>query len=86
MVEQEFWGLLMYEAAVKANEDPDRLSFVHSVRIVQRRLAHYIAIPLRQRKALHEAVLDEIFDERANSSRHRINFRGVKRKMGSGSV
>jgi hypothetical protein len=54
LVEQEFWGLLMahfairglmHEAALKADVDPDRLSFVHSVRVVQRRLARYAAIP-----------------------------------------
>lgn len=54
LVEQEFFGLLMahfairglmHEAALKANEDPDRLSFLHSVRVVQRRLARYAAIP-----------------------------------------
>lgn len=37
--------------------------------------------PPRQRKALHEAILEEIVEERAGSSRSRINFRGVKRKM-----
>jgi hypothetical protein len=54
LVEQEFWGLLMahfairglmHEAALQADEDPDRLSFLHSVRVVQRRLARYAAIP-----------------------------------------
>jgi len=35
----------------------------------------------RQRKVLHEAILDEILEERVVSSRNRINFRGVKRKM-----
>ena len=48
LVKQEFWGLLMahfairglmHEAALKADEDPDRLSFLHSVRVVQRRMA-----------------------------------------------
>jgi hypothetical protein len=28
----------MHEAALKAGEDPDRLSFLHPVRIVQRRM------------------------------------------------
>lgn len=37
--------------------------------------------PPRQRKALHETVLQEILDERVVSSRNRVNFRGVKRKM-----
>jgi hypothetical protein len=31
----------------------------------------------------HEAVLDEIIDERVSSSRSRFNPRGVKRKMSS---
>ena len=37
--------------------------------------------PPRQRKALHDAILREILQERVVSSRNRINFRGVKRKM-----
>jgi len=54
LVEQEFWGLLMahyairglmHEAALKADQDPDRLSFLHSVRVVQRRMARAVAIP-----------------------------------------
>jgi hypothetical protein len=54
LVKQEFWGLLMahyairglmHEAALKASEDPDRLSFLHAVRVVQRRMARYAAIP-----------------------------------------
>lgn len=54
LVKQEFFGLLMahyairglmHEAALKADEDPDRLSFLHAVRVVQRRLPRYAAIP-----------------------------------------
>lgn len=54
LVEQEFYGLLMahfairglmHEAALRAAEDPDRLSFLHSVRVVQRRMARFAAIP-----------------------------------------
>jgi hypothetical protein len=54
LVRQEFYGLLlahfavrglMHEAALKAGEDPDRLSFVHSVRVVRRKLPLYGAIP-----------------------------------------
>jgi hypothetical protein len=37
--------------------------------------------PPRQKKVFHETVLDEILQERVSSSRHRVNFRGVKRKM-----
>jgi len=54
LVRQEFFGLLMahfairglmHEAALKADEDPDRLSFLHAVHVVQRRMARYGAIP-----------------------------------------
>ncbi len=34
-----------------------------------------------RRKALHEAILEDILEERVVSSRNRVNFRGVKRKM-----
>ena len=54
LVRQEFYGLmmthfavrgLMHEAALKADEDPDRLSFLHAVRVVRRKLPHFVAIP-----------------------------------------
>ena len=54
LVRQEFYGLLMahfairglmHDAALQADEDPDRLSFLHAVRVVQRRLARYVATP-----------------------------------------
>jgi len=38
-------------------------------------------LPPRQKQAFHELVLQEILEERVSSSRHRINPRGVKRKM-----
>lgn len=61
LVQQEFFGLLMahfairglmHEAALKADEDPDRLSFLHSVRVVQRRMTRYGAIPPSAQKNL----------------------------------
>jgi hypothetical protein len=54
LVRQEFYGLLMahfairglmHEAALQADEDPDHLSFLHAVHVVQRRLARYVATP-----------------------------------------
>jgi hypothetical protein len=53
LVRQEFWGLLlahfavrglMHEAALKADEDPDHLSFSHAVRIVRRKLLLFAAL------------------------------------------
>ncbi len=54
LVQQEFYGLmmahfairgLMHEAALKANEDPDTLSFLHAVRVVRRKIARFASIP-----------------------------------------
>ncbi len=54
LVRQEFYGPLlahfairglMHEAALTANEDPDRISFLHAVRVVRRKLATFHAIP-----------------------------------------
>lgn len=54
LVRQELYGLLlahfavrglMHEAAVHAEEDPDRLSFLHAVRVVRRKIARFAALP-----------------------------------------
>ena len=54
LVRQEFWGLLlahfavrglMHEAALRAAEDPDRLSFSHAARVVRRKLPLFAALP-----------------------------------------
>jgi hypothetical protein len=54
LVRQEVWGLLlahfavrglMHEAALRADEDPDRLSFSHAVRVIRRKLPQFAALP-----------------------------------------
>ena len=35
----------MHEAALKADIDPDELSFTHSLRVIRRKLPHFVAIP-----------------------------------------
>jgi hypothetical protein len=61
LVRQEFYGLLMahfairglmHEAALKADEDPDRLSFLHAVRVIRRKMAVYGAIPPCEEESL----------------------------------
>ena len=61
LVRQEFYGLLMahfavralmHEAALKANVDPDRLSFLHAVRVVRRKLPAFNAIPPSAEKSV----------------------------------
>ena len=53
LVRQEFYGLLMahfairrlmHEAAFESGEYPDRLSFLHAVRVVRRKMASIGAI------------------------------------------
>lgn len=54
LVRQEFYGLMMahfairgliHEAALRAAEDPDRLSFIHAVRVIRRKLPAAVAVP-----------------------------------------
>lgn len=54
LVRQEFYGMLlahfairglMHEAALAADADPDELSFVHTVRVVRRKLPAFAAFP-----------------------------------------
>jgi hypothetical protein len=42
----------MHEAALKAGEDPDRLSYVHSVRVIRRKLMVFAAIPPSGKESL----------------------------------
>lgn len=53
LVRQEFYGLLMahfairglmHEAALRVDDDPDRLSFTHAVRVVRRKLSRFVAL------------------------------------------
>ena len=54
LVRQEFYGLLMahfavrglmHEVALEADGEPDRLSFLHAVRVIRRKMTAYGAIP-----------------------------------------
>jgi hypothetical protein len=54
LVKQEFYGLLlahyairglMHEAALKGDVDPDTLSFTHTVRVIRRKLPHFVSFP-----------------------------------------
>jgi hypothetical protein len=54
LVRQEIYGFLMahfairgvmHEAALKADDDPDRLSFIHAVRVMRRKIAVFGGVP-----------------------------------------
>jgi hypothetical protein len=53
LVKQEFYGFmlahfairgLMHEAALTEDVDPDRLSFLHAVRVIRRKMARFVSI------------------------------------------
>ena len=79
LVRQEFYGLLMahfairglmHEAALEADEDPDHLSFLHAVRVVQR-------CPWQQERAACLAILmvSGPIREEAAKTLHEILYR-----------
>jgi len=88
---QELYGLLiahyairflMHEAAVKHEIDPDRLSFVHALRVIQDAIAEFQMVTPDQWSALYQRLLDDIVaDGKLPKRRHRSNPRVVKRKM-----
>ena len=72
---------LMHEAALKADEDPDRLSSCMRFALSVANSPAPSLFPPHQLRAWHDAVLDEILQERLGARRNRRNKRGVKRKM-----
>ena len=75
---------LMHEAALRADGDPDRLSFLHAVRVVRRKLPPFAALPPPARAALHEAVLAEAPQEHVAGGRGRRGARRGVRARRSG--
>src|SRR5450756_1682864 len=61
LVRQEFYGLmmahfavrgLMHEAAIEGDVDPDKLSFVHAVRVIRRKMPIFVAIPPSEEESI----------------------------------
>jgi hypothetical protein len=87
-VEQELYGLLlayfavrtlMYCAAVQADWDPDEVSFVHTVHVIQRSQWRLMQASCWQRPVLRQALLQEVRQERVPPRRLRFQARVVKR-------
>lgn len=72
---------VMHEAALAADIDPDRLSFLGTLRILRARMPECRATTLAEMAMWYRAVLREISDERTEPRRNRINPRVVKQKM-----
>jgi hypothetical protein len=65
----------------EADTDPDRLSFVHAVRVIRRKLRQAPAIPPSPEARLAPSRARRILQERLPLRGHRRNKRGFKRKM-----
>lgn len=87
---QEFYGLLiahylirslMHEAALQANVAPDRLSFIHSVRIIRSAVFQSQIVAPSQAADWRERLLRDIGREILPQRDNRSNPRVVKRKM-----
>ena len=87
-VEQELYGILlayfavrtlMYAAALHADWDPDEVSFVLTINVIQRSQWRLMQASASQRPALRQALLHEVCQERVPPRRLRLQARVVKR-------
>lgn len=87
---QELYGMLlahyvvrslMHEAALCAELDPDRLSFINSLRVIRRAIPEFQQAAPECLPLLYERLLDDIAREKLPPRRDRSNPRVVKRKM-----
>jgi hypothetical protein len=87
---QELYGLLiahfiirslMHEAAVQADIDPDRLSFVHAVELIKDAIPEFQMVAEDQRELLYHRLLRDMARRPLPERRNRVNPRVVKRKM-----
>jgi Insertion element 4 transposase N-terminal/Transposase DDE domain len=85
---QELYGLflahyavrvLMHEAALTAGVAPDRLSFVHAVRVIQDAIPEFQLVAPADLPRLAARLLHDIAQGRLPARRHRSNPRVVKR-------
>ena len=73
--------VLMHEAALQADVDPDRLSFVHALEVVRDAVPEFQMVAAEQQRALYERMVHDIAAKRLPERRARSNARVVKRKM-----
>ena len=87
---QELYGLLiahfiirflMHEAALAADIDPDRLSFVHAIEVLKDAIPEFQMVAVSQREQLYQRLLRDLASRRLPARRNRVNPRVVKRKM-----
>ena len=87
---QELYGLLlahyalrflMHQAALQADVDPDRLSFVHTLEVVQGAVSEFQLIAPQHFDQLYRRLLSDIASVHLPPRRFRSTSRVVKQKM-----
>jgi hypothetical protein len=87
---QEFYGLLlahyalrflMHEAALSADVDPGRISFVHALRVIQDAIPEFQMTVPEQQPRIEARLLQDIAEDLLPLRRTRTNPRVVKREM-----
>lgn len=87
---QELYGILllhyavrwlMHQAALQAEVDPDRLSFVHAIEVVRDAVMEFQLVAPAEEPLLYARLLKDIARKRLPKRRSRSNPRVVKRKM-----
>jgi hypothetical protein len=73
--------VLMHEAALQADLDPDRLSFVHAVRVLRDAIPEFQMVAPAEHPQLYTRLLQDIAAGCLPARRLRSNPRVVKRKM-----
>jgi len=72
---------LMHEAALRANIDPDRLSFTHALNVLQSAMPEFQMTAPNLLPDLYARLLNDLATKRLPDRRFRTNPRVVKRKM-----
>src|SRR5262245_62006364 len=73
---------LMHEAAVQHELDPERLSFVHALQVIQDAITEFQMVIPDEWPTLYQRLLEDLgADGKLPKRRHRSNPRVVKRKM-----
>jgi len=87
---QELYGLLlahsalrflMHQAALQADIDPDRLSFVHAIEVVQGAISEFQLAAPQHFEQLYQRLLHDIASTRLPLRRFRSTSRVIKQKM-----
>jgi hypothetical protein len=72
---------IMHDAAVSANLDPDRLSFVEPIHLIRASIAEFQLVEPTQHQRLYQRLLRDIARQPLPPRRDRTNPRLVNRKM-----